>query len=449
MIRLPDYKVESNCEQLSKLRKGEAFDEDGGMGLGGKRLIAGSSAEGLAMEKKWGHPDADADNMWLCGGLLGVHVPHGSQPPGRAVLKYRPEGCPPAYCKIEVTDAQILMVAEVNDVGRLDAGCVYRSKGVNWLHIGKTLKQLHLHGGFEISGPAIQSSGGMYEHIPALVCSAVHPDMAWEYVHRPRQGWPSPQQLELIKQLPILLVLIGHKHSDEFPLQARISWSHSEMTLIIDLPLNMKQVYIALKYAFKCLMKTFRGSSVAGDGRSLVGSYHLKTVFLRHLERAPNTMIRSQLDLMSGILYDFDGYLNAGNLPQYFLPDCNLLATVKPEERHIARYVIKHMLTDPLCAILTCPTRPKDIYGEVLRDELVAAFHQVSSLSPPMCARSREDLLWLLGRLDERRQQRYQKQREWDGRRMWVKISGRPELTGLVDMLQKHIGSTTDFALAK
>ena len=391
------------------------------------------------MEKRWGHPEADTDNMWLYGGPLGVHVPQGHQSSGRTVLRYRPEGCPPAYCKIEVTDTQALMMAEIEEVGQLDAGCVHRSEGVDWLHINETLRRLHLPEGLDISGPAGQSGGGMYEAIPALVCSATHPDMAWRYVHRPRQGWPSQEQLELIKQLPLLLVLIGHKHSDEFLLQARLSWSHSEMTLIISLPLNIKQIYIALKYAFKSLIKTFRGPNIDGDGRSLVGSYHLKTVFLRHLEERPRAMTGSQLDFMSGILYDFDGYLNAGKLPQYFLPDCNLLATVGPEERHIARNVIKHILNNPLRAILTCPTRPQDIYGEVSPDDLVAAFQQVSSLSPPICARSREDLLWLLRRLDGRRQQRYQKQQKWDGRDIRVGVSGRAELTGLVDMLQKHI----------
>ena len=148
-------------------------------------------------------------------------------------------------------------------------------------------------------------------------------------------------------------------------------------------------------------------------------------------------MVRSQLDFMFGLLSDLDGYLKAGNLPHYFLPDCNLLVTVGPGELHTARNVITRIMSHPIRAILKCPTDVQDIYGGVRSDALVAAFQQVSS--NPTCARSRSVLLQLLSQLDVKRRQRYQQQREEDDTvtHTHSKVSGRPELAGLVDMLKQ------------
>ena len=387
--------------------------------VAGGLLLAGSRAEGLAIGKGWGHPEADIDTMKLRGGLFGVHVPQGRHPPEKSILRYRPEGCPLAYCKIEVTDVPALLHEKA--AGELDTKCVYRSEGVDWLH---TKHMLRLIQEGKLCGPAGQLRGGLSEIIQTLVCSDAHPDMNKNYVHRPRQSWPSPKLLKVIKELPMLLVFAGHRdsHPDEIPLQARLSWSLAEMVLIIELPENIKQAYIACKYAFKYSMKIFRSKNTTGDGRSLIGSYHLKTVFLLHLERRTPIMIGSQLGLMIGLLHDLDSYLEAEKLPHYFLPDCDLLATVGPLERRIARHVIKHILSDPLRAILTCPTDPMEIYGEVPPEALVTTFHQLSS--HPTCVKSREDIFRLLGHLDENRQRR---------------VSGRNGITGLVDMLRKLI----------
>ena len=399
-------------------------------------LIAGSRAEGLAMEKGWGHPESDVDNMEFYGGPLGVHVPQGRQTPGCAALKYRPEGCPPAYCKIEVTHVHKLMQLEWEGV-QLDPECVHRSEGVNWLHTYNTVRQIPQGKGMvEVIGPAAQFDCGLQENITSLLCNDTHPDIDRNYLQRSRHGWPSTQQLEIIKKLRMILVLVGHKHSNEFPLQARLSWSPSEIILMSELPEYIKQAYIAIKYTFKYFMKLFRGPDTTGDGRSLVGSYHIKTVFLHHLESKTPTMIGSQLGLITGLLCDFDNYLKAGKLPHHFLPNCNLLATVGPEERHITHNVINYILSDPLRAILSCPTDPHDIYGEVRPDTLVAAFRRVSS--QPTSVESREELLRLLSCLDERRKLLYQQQQEED--EDWFNmVFDRPGLTGLVDMLREQL----------
>ena len=437
IIQLVDGQANWNSLTFAGLRDGSIYDGQGRGKVRGGTLHAGSRAEGLAMEAQWGHPLPDEDNMILYGSPLGVHVPQGHRPPGRSVLRYRPEGCPPAYCKIEVTDVQTLVgVDEGWDFDQLGASCVHKTDGMDWLHTHNTLRRIQFDCG-SISGPVGQWAGGFYECAITLVCSDAHPDIYQNYMHRPRHGWPSSQQLELIRQFPMLLVLTGHKlsHKDEIPLQARLSWSPAEIVLIKELPESIKQVYIAVKFTFKHLKKTLQDRNRAGDGRSNVGSFHLKMVFLYHLERNPPTVVRSQLKLMRGLLFDLDRYLDAGKLPHYFMPDCNLLATVGPEERRIARNIVGHILSNPVRAILMCPTCPPDIYGEVPPDDLVAAFHQVSC--HPTCVNNRERLLQILSCLDDTRRKQYQQQL-WRDKNYTVVID-RVELKGLAYMLQRHV----------
>ena len=396
-------------------------------------LYAGSRAESLTMEEGWGHPLADFDGMDLNGGPLGVHIPQGPHPLGPAGLVYRPEGCPPAYTKIEVGNGEELKKVRIKRFGGRVPGseCIHREGNHQWLHAQNTLLAIS---GRErdgnICGPSGQLDGGLYEVAPTLVCSAPHPSMAEDYLGRNRKCWPSQQQLEYIAKLPILLVLVGHKTSKEFPYQARISWSHIEIYLIAELPPSIRQVYVAVKCFFKRTLKCRRSHIVASTGRSHVSSYHLKTVFLRHVEEITPPMITSQFQLTLDLLQKLDEHIKAEQLPHYFLPQCNLLETVGEEERHIARQTISELLSNPLTAVLTSPTTPHEIYRDITPDELVAAFSRVSC--HPDCVKSCQHLRKLLAHLDEWRYKRYREQIQED---MCHRTSARLNLRGLVAMM--------------
>ena len=441
IIRLSDRQLKNNEKLLSDLRRGEAYKGDGwGLVRGGVWLTAGSRAEGLAIENGWGHPVVDRDIMQLYGGHLGVHVPRSLPPPGRALLKYRPEDCPPAYCKIEVTDEVRLTEVEVGGM-RLGAACVDRSEGLDWLKTDEMLMRIE---GEDTRGPAGQD--GESEFVPTLVCNTAHPVIDREYVHRHHHRWIEPQELEMMRQLPMLLVLIGHRDYNEFPFQARLSWSHLEMALIIKLPLQIKQIYIAFKYIYKSLANTLRGSKAGDGGRRRVGSYHLKTVFLHFLEKGTRIFKWCQSRVLLALIRLLQSYVEADNLPHYFLPDCNLLNTVGPKERLITRNVINYILSDPLRSILMCPTVPliKDpvipyeIYGKFPRHIFLSTFRHASSQST--YASYRERLLFLLNHLDERRREQYRRQETVDGKKG---VKGRTELTGLVDMLLREKKTVT------
>ena len=465
IVQLLDDDVRINKSTMSALISGQAHCE---ATVRGKwQLIAGSTAEGLALVQGWGHERSDVDGMFLYGSQLSVcviqerlpksqHLSSNSLPSSssslsssagyysESCLMYDPEGCPPAYTRLRVTDRQTLM-----DHPHVDASCMLECDGHHWLlttplneFIQQDLNQLETDPGLQstsISGPAGQAQGGFLDVVPALVANEPHPSIK-QYINRLHNTkWPSQDQQQLIQQLPVNLVLVGHKESPRKDQEFRLSWSSGEIILISTLPIHIKQGYIAFKYVMKHFLKINRRQNMIDDGRSKIGSYYFKSTFLYHLEETSPSKINSPFNLMMDLLRNFLGFLRNGKLPHYFLPECDLLATVGHNERQIALKSINDILSDPISAVLKCPSVPIEIYGNILPDELVAAFHQIST--HPCCERSREVLLLLLSRLDEWRQQPYRRLLKLDQREDY-RMSGRPELRGLVrDILEqiKHI----------
>ena len=448
VCRVQDGSVRVNEEAMSDLQSGVLYRYEG---FTWEPLLSGSRAEGLAMDDHWGHDKADWDWMDLYGGRRGVNVPGGQQSRGEACLDFRPEGCPVAYTKLLITDLRGLK--KYTQIGR----CVHRSGGKKWLNTYRAVRKMKDFSE-TISGPAGQEQDkyGTHDYVRTLVCNGPHPDMYQEFANRPRQ-WPPAALISDLLKLPMLLVLVGHKLSPEFKLQARVSWSHLELKLIQELPESVRQGYIACKYVFKHFLKAHRGQNEAGgriqnvikcclpcirhqtqagQGRNCVSSYHIKTVFLRYLQKTPPSMITSPFGLFLDLLHELDWYLKVGTLPHYFLSQCNLLETVEEGELRIAQQVIEEILSDPLNALLTSPTAPQEIYGEVHPDYLVSACSRV--FSHPTCEQSWRDLSDLLARVDERRRQRYSEQREKDeDENEYYRVYGRAERTGLVDMLKE------------
>ena len=405
---------------MSQLQSGKLYHSESYSG----ELLSGSRPEGLAMDDHWGHDVADTDWMYLYGGTRGIHVPGGQQSRGGSCLDFRPYGCPVAYTKLQITNLPAL---------RERYSWIQKSVHISvdqwcWLNTYQAVRGMR---GDAISGPAAKS--GTYDFVSTLVCNGQHPDMNQEFAHRPRQ-WPPAALIPVLLKLPMLLVLVGHKPSSEFHLQARVSWSHLELRVIQELSESIRQGYIAFKYVMKCRLKPRRGQNEADQGRNSVSSYHFKTSFLHYLEKTPPSMITSPFRLFLDLLHELDDYLKVGNLPHYFLPQCNLLETVEEDELCIARQAIQEILSDPLNALLTSPTAPREIYGKVHPFDLLSAFHRV--FSHPTCEQSLNYLSELLTRVDERRRQRYRDQRESDEGEN-NRVSGRAEPTGQVDSLKQ------------
>ena len=304
IYRLPDADVRLNRRTLQQLESGRAYD-----GWGVCYLTAGSQGEGLNMEDDWGHPPTDTDFMCLYGGRLGVHVPDGHRERRHSCLTFRPEGCPVAYTKLEISDPDNLKKDEW-----FKENCVEDWGGRMWLDIFKMLKQ-RKGSCDKIVGPAIQSPSGLLETVHTLVCGGPHPELEQEYRHRSRGPWPPTTLIDYILQLPMLLVLVGHQLSLEFTLQPRLSWSPCELKLIRDLSEDVRQGYITCKYLLKRFLRAHRGQNESNDGRSSVGSYHMKPVFLHFLEKRPPSEISSPFGLFLDLLRELDHYLKLARCP--------------------------------------------------------------------------------------------------------------------------------------
>ena len=242
---------------MSSFHSGEKYlEECGGW------FTSGSSAEGVALEDNWGHPRADWDTMRLYGCRFGVFIPGGHTPCWYASLDYHPEGCHPAYCKLEVINRTSLRHAILNSTQAWHSiaarRCTTRVGGCHWLDTYCIVRLMELNGK-TVSGPAGQY--GDFEYISALVCSGPHPALERQFLNRSRQQWPPADVIDYILQLPMLLVLVGHKLSKNFKCEARISWSHREIKFMLELSERVRMGYIACKYVLKYFLAVHWGQN--------------------------------------------------------------------------------------------------------------------------------------------------------------------------------------------
>ena len=166
---LADERMRKNKVALSALASGEIYQSNTSDAF---QLIAGSRAEGLTMHGQWGHPWPDYDAMALNGKEVGVKIPHGqlgtkyqpienmlhsSQSQGchsNSCLEYMPEGCPPGYTRLLVTDVQTFMegspTVDLSD-------CVEERDGHNWLNTAR-LNRVAMWN-FNKNNPTTQTTG--------------------------------------------------------------------------------------------------------------------------------------------------------------------------------------------------------------------------------------------------------------------------------------------------
>ena len=446
MFRLRDERVSHNREVLEELRNGTAFEKANGDI--GRYFLSGSSAEGLALEDSFGHTPCDDSVMVLLGGDLGVYVPEPGQSPAGESLCYDPTGCPPAYTRLRVLDPsrlhqgimqwKIHIDSEYNDYVPMAVASPEKAEWIVndsdnlWVDTRHMLESIsHPHCEGRPHGPAGQLLDDVVEYVPALVGSAPHPSIE-AYCNR-RRRWPTQAILEEIRAAPMLSVLKGRKSSVNSHLQWRASWSHGEFILIHSLETWIKQAFIAFKYAIKSVMSKYLDSKKIISGRpSPLKSYHLKTVFLHHLENRPPKPSGSSFQFMCALCYDLKQRLEARTLPHYFVSDCNLLDGLKDEDRQFALRAVSQLLREPLSAIILSPTAPWELYGGTKPSKIIKVFNDL--ISNVSCKESQEPMRRLLHDLDVQREICHRRQLRRD---QYELVSGRPEMKRLTECFER------------
>ena len=365
-------------------------------------FVAGSFAEGLAMQPTWGHEQTEEDMMSIFPGAWCVHVPEeegqGQDPSlewkgpvqyaeeGPDHLLLCTEGCPLAYCRVKVVGSPEVL-ADIMGKGklRLKRG-EYEEVGTDgarncfvtdptghdqlWLSSQKTFRLLtwrDIRKERRVSGPVAQVTGGKGDLVVALFCSR-----PLSHMHRYRQRlqparWPQHDTVELMCKIPGLIVCVGHKLSpyELQKTQFRISFGIQETLLANDMPLWVKQGYIAFKYTVKAELKKVR-QLLPAEGKSNISSYHMKTVLLWMLEQNSNSWdVECPFHLFLMLLKSFKSHIEAKepNIPNYFIPECNLLENTDPVDIRNALQVLQQIEADAVCYIIGSPQSPGLVSG--------------------------------------------------------------------------------------
>ena len=418
-------------------------------------LTSGSQAEGLAMEK--GYTGSDLDEMRMYGRSLQFTVP-GDAEAGvvGSVLVMRTEGCPPGFCRIEA-------VGDLNENIRRVAGTVPWNEqnaltiekvqgcfetdahGRHWLLSGRIHRALLPR----MSEDTIDKptwGNDLMEMAATFIGSAPLPSVR-HFLNRRRDGdWPRQPTLDLIGQLPALIVCKPHASN---PSQTfRCSWSHIEILLSEDMPKWVKQAYRAFKYIVKGRLdlsrlihaaeRTARGRDFFNslenvtarnmslnvqdnlkrlldqedlqavgapeNGETSFSSFFLKTVLLHCLEESAS--VGEQGDAFSFLLTlarKLRKTLEAGRLSNYFLPDFNLFENLHAGDRTVVLGAISGIYLDPIMTIVRSLRHPGQLYhdGDDLHGQLINVMK--TNLDHRRTAVDRNRLMVLLQRLDEAR----------------------------------------------
>ena len=285
--------------------------------------------------------------------------------------------CPPAYVKVciwgNVFVRKALMACQEHVYMDKIHTCMVERYGKLWLSSRKTLSLLNPIADFSDDhqhGPAVATS--LEDMVTALICSKPAVGVK-EYLSRKRaHQWPPDNTLQQLARLPALLTVTGHKLSADRDIEFRLSWSIGEILLASSLPIWIKQGYWAFKYCLKNAkmrsQKTRTAAENTDEGRSVISSYHLKTILFWELEQPTIWKRECPFHVMTLLLERISINLAPATdgarprLDHYFLPPCDLLECVPNNEILFTLSCATHIQKDPLAALIGAPLFPGEVY---------------------------------------------------------------------------------------
>ena len=195
-------------------------------------------------------------------------------------------------------------------------------------------------GGVAVSGPALSRrdrprSRNNYAHdyVPCLHCVKwTTLAEAWAVRKRPAD-WPQQEIISEIVSEGCYVVPVSHHQNGDSVLQTewRLSFSNAEKKLVHSLTMEQCQSYIMAKLVMKQVLREMKENQQEPSVKKAPSSYHLKTIFLWKCEEKPsekwNNLLESVVDLLSGLV----DHLQKGSIPQYFIPENNLIDNIKED----------------------------------------------------------------------------------------------------------------------
>lgn len=213
---------------------------------------------------------------------------------------------------------------------------------------------------YELHGPALQYQDNKpftydrrkekivnpFDHIHGFHCDD-WPSVANEWTTRHRSnGWLSPELFQRIVSKGCYLVPVPHKRSKNPDVEWRISFAESE---------QMVAEYAVTNAQRQCFIffKLLRYQIQQETSKKLLSSYCLKNVFLFCCEQLPV----AAWDVNPGhcLLHMLDCVqtcLQQGELPNYFIPDNNLLDLFTDEDINTSIVLLDVMRSDVISLVL-------------------------------------------------------------------------------------------------
>lgn len=213
---------------------------------------------------------------------------------------------------------------------------------------------------YELHGPALQYQDNKpftydrrkekivnpFDHIHGFHCDD-WPSVANEWTTRHRSnGWLSPELVQRIVSKGFYLVPVPHKRSKNPDVEWRISFAESE---------QMVAEYAVTNAQRQCFIffKLLRYQIQQETSKKLLSSYCLKNVFLFCCEQLPV----AAWDVNPGhcLLHMLDCVqtcLQQGELPNYFIPDNNLLDLFTDEDINTSIVLLDVMRSDVISLVL-------------------------------------------------------------------------------------------------
>ena len=196
-------------------------------------------------------------------------------------------------------------------------------------------------GGVVVSGPALsrRDRPGMrnnyaHDYVPCLHC-AKWPTLADGWADSKRTAdWPKRELILDILSEGCHVVPISYYDRDSHLCQTewRLSFSNAEKKLIDSLSIEQRQSYIIAKLIMKQVIQEMKENQSEPTVEKAPSSYHLKTIALWKFEEKLLEEWKNLLESVVDLLKTLVDHLRKGNIPQYFIPDNNLIYNIKQQD---------------------------------------------------------------------------------------------------------------------